>query len=180
MKRLLILLAIIVLASAPLSAQRGRGMGGGARGGGVRNTPLDAHTALLLFTALLNLTDAQQQQIGAAFDAAVKSAEPLDTQIESGKQAIFDAVKAGKSPDEIESLTDRENALAAQLSELQVQTFAKMCALLTADQKSQVDAPMFTEISEFITNAREPLPEPAPLPGSASPANTPTTGTGPQ
>jgi Spy/CpxP family protein refolding chaperone len=179
MKHLLIVLAIVALLPAPLFAQRGRGMGG-ARGGGGRNVPIDAHTALLVFTALLNLTDAQQQQIGGAFDAAVKDAAPLNAQIENGKQAIFDAVKSGKSPDEIKTLTDREGALGSELSALQVQTFAKMCAFLTSDQKAQVDPSMFMEISEFLANAREPIPQPA-LPGSAPPASTapPVTGTPP-
>lgn len=167
MKHLVIVLAIVVLLPAPLFAQRGRGMGG-VRGGVSRNIPIDAHTTLLIFTALLSLTDAQQQQIGSSFDAAVKTAAPLNTQIENGKQAIFDAIKSGKSLDEIKTLTDHEGALESQLSALQVQTFAKMSLLLNNNQPS-----MFTEISEFLANSREPMPEPS-LPASTTPPATST------
>jgi hypothetical protein len=72
MKRLAIFLIIVALSPA-ISIAQGRhgGTRGGARGGAV---PMDDRTALLILAALLNLSDSQQQQLGAAFDAAVKTA----------------------------------------------------------------------------------------------------------
>ncbi len=176
MKRFAAVFAILALLPAAGSAQRGRGMGGGMRGGGGRiGEGMDEHTALLVFTALLNLTDTQQQQLGTAFDAAVKSAAPLNTQIESGKTALFEAIKSGKTQEQIKALTDQQTSLMSQLLSLETQTFSKMCALLTSDQKAQVDDTMFTDIVQFLGNARVPVAEPwqpaatPPAPGASTP-----------
>jgi hypothetical protein len=128
---------------------------------------IDEHTALLIFSAVLNLTDAQQQQLGNTFDAAVKTAAPLNTQIENGKNALFEAVRAGKTAGQLKALSDQEGALTSQLIALQTQTFAAMYAMLISDQKLMVDDSMFTDIGQFLSNAREPLPE------TTSPAATP-------
>lgn len=135
--------------------------------------PMDEHTALLIFTAVLSLSDSQQQQIGAMFDAAVKVAEPLNTQIENGRQAIFEAVKSGKSADEVKAASDKEGALESQMVALQSQTFVKMFVTLTNDQKPMVDDSVFVNIGEFLSNAREPLTTPpasAPLEPAQMPA----------
>jgi Spy/CpxP family protein refolding chaperone len=178
----IIFVALSFFATASLGQGR-RGMGGMRGGGAGRIAPaMDEHTTLMILTALLTLTDAQQQQLGAVFDAAMKVAEPLNTQIENGKQAIFGAVKSGKSDDQIKALVDQQDKSTGQLLALQAQTFSKMCAMLTTAQKAQVDDTMFTDIGDFLASARAPLPDvsnPAAMPGtptaapSAPPAATP-------
>jgi Spy/CpxP family protein refolding chaperone len=156
MKRLTIFLIIVALSPA-ISLAQGRhgGMRGGARGGAVQ---MDDRTVLLILSALLNLSDSQQQQLGAAFDAAVKTAAPLATQIETGKEALFEAVKSGKSDDQINSLAEQQGSLASRMLALQAQTFSKMWTLLTSDQRTEVDALMYDDIGEFLSNAKQPLP----------------------
>jgi Spy/CpxP family protein refolding chaperone len=186
MKHLALVLSILIALPVTSLAQRGRGMGGGVRGGGMRGGGLmgpgmDEHTELLLLTALLSLNDTQQQQLGAVFDAAVKTAAPLNTQIQNGNAAIFQAIKSGQTDAQIKTLSDQEASARSQLLALQVQTFSKMCAMLTSDQKSQVDDSMFTDIGQFLSLARQPIPEPAvPATAPASPPTTTTPGTAPQ
>lgn len=180
MKSLAFVLSIVMTLPAASFAQRVRGMGGGmrdGRGGGRMRAGMDEQTALLLFSALLTLTDTQQQQLGAVFDAAVKTAAPLNTQIENGNNALFQAIKSGQTEDQTKTLSDKESSFRSQLLSLQTETFSKMCALLTADQKGRVDDSMFTNIGEFLANAREPLPETA-LP-SVSPAVPTSSGAAP-
>ena len=157
MKQLAKLLIIVTLFPA-LSFAQGRrgGFGGGrARGGPVQ---MDERTALNLFSALLNLSDAQQQQLHTAFDAAVKTGAPIATQMESNKEALFEAVKAGKSDDQIKRMAEQQGSLTSQMLALQAQTFSKMWTLLTSDQRSQVDASMYGDIGEFLANAKQPPP----------------------
>lgn len=137
---------------------------------------MDEHTELLLLTALLSLNDTQQQQLGAVFDAAVKTAAPLNTQIENGNTVIFQAVKSGQTDAQIKALSDQEASSRSQLFALQVQTFSKMCALLTSDQKKQVDDSMFTDIGQFLSLARQPVPEPG-VPATTTESPPPTTTT---
>ena len=121
---------------------------------------MDERTALNLFSALLNLNDSQQQQLHTAFDAAVKTAAPIATQMESNKDALFEAVKSGKSDDQINTLAEQQASLTSQMLALQAQTFSKMWALLTSDQKPQVDASMYGDIGEFLANTKQPPPAP--------------------
>jgi hypothetical protein len=156
MKRLATLLIIGTLSPA-ISLAQGRhgGMRAGARGGPVL---MDDRTALLILSALLSLSESQQQQLGTAFDAAVKTAAPLVTQMETGKEALFEAVKSGKSEDQVKSLAEQQGSLVSRMLALQAQTFSKMWALLTSDQRSEVDASMYDDIGEFLSNAKQALP----------------------
>jgi len=169
MKQAAAILAIISVSPFAVFAQRGRGMGGMRGERGARVPVMDEHTTLLVFAALLNLNDTQQQQLGIIFDSAVKIAAPLNTQIDDGKQAIFEAIQSGKSEDQVKAVEDNENSASAQLLALQAQTFGKMCALLTPAQKAEVDDTMFTDIGNFLAGVRPPLPEPA-APMSSPPA----------
>ena len=139
MKRLVKFLIILTLCSAVSLAQ---GRRGGARGGGGRGGPveMDERTALLLLSTLLSLSDSQRQQLTTVFDAAAQTAAPIATQLEAGKGALFEAVKSGKSDDQIKNLAEQEGSLTSQMLALQAQTFSKMWALLDSDQKSKVDA----------------------------------------
>lgn len=142
MNRLATLFIILTLCPTVSLAQGRRGgRRGGARGGAVQ---MDERTALLVLSALLNLSDSQQQQLGAVFDAAVKTAAPIATQMEAGKEALFEAVKSGKSDDQIKNLAEQEGSFTSRMLALQAQTFSKMWTLLNRDQKSEVDASRFS------------------------------------
>lgn len=143
------LLVIVMLFPALVCAQ-GRGSGAGVG----RSVPAkgDEGTVLNLVTILLNLTDAQRQQIQTIFDAAGKTAAPIMAQIESSKDSLFDAVKMGKNDEEIKTIAAQQGLLRTQILKLQAETFAKMLTLLTTDQKAQADTFIYDEIGQFLSN----------------------------
>jgi Spy/CpxP family protein refolding chaperone len=131
---------------------------------------MDEQTTLILLSGLLNLSASQQQQLGAVFDAAVIAAHPLATQMESDREVLFEAVKSGKSDDEIKNLAEHEGSLVSRMLALQARTFSNMWRLLSSEQKSKVDASMYGYIGGFLFNATQPVP---PSVGEA-PARPPT------
>jgi|HubBroStandDraft_5_1064220.scaffolds.fasta_scaffold247883_2 hypothetical protein len=149
--------------------------GGGGAGGRIAPS-IDEHTALIVFAGLLDLSDAQQSELEASFEAAIKTAAPLNTQIDSSKEEFYEAVKAGKTDQQIQTLADKQGTLTSELLDLQAQTFKKMVALLTADQKPKVDGTMFIDIGLFLLNAHEPIVEaPAVAPQNPAAPTTPAT-----
>jgi Spy/CpxP family protein refolding chaperone len=159
MKRLAIALVVVTLIPATAFAQRRQGgrTGTRTRSGRAAGVIWDERSTLLLFGALLNLTDAQDTQLTTVFDAAAKDAAPLATAAAAGKNALFEAVKAGQSDDQLQRLAQQQGALAIKLQALQARTFAKMWALLTADQKAKVDDSIYAHIGEFLANTAGPV-----------------------
>lgn len=168
---MLVLLVALCPTAAFAQGRRG-GFGGGGAGGAGRGRGgpvlMDERTVLDLFTAILSLNDSQQQQLRTAFDVSVAAAAPVATQLASAKQAVIEAVKTGKSEDQIKALSGQEGSLSAQMLILQAQTFWKMWAILNMDQKGQVDDLMYDDIGEFLANAKpqaSPAPAAQPTPG---------------
>jgi hypothetical protein len=89
-----------------------------------------------------------------------RSKPPLATQMETGRESLFEAVKSGKSDDQIKSLAEQQGSLASRMLALQAQTFSKMWTLLTSDQRSEVDDTMYDDIGEFLSNAKQQRPAP--------------------
>jgi len=90
------------------------------------------------FAAKLNLTDAQKQQAQSIFTAARQSAQPVRAQIAQDKQALSAAVKSG-SPADIDRISSSMGPLLAQASAIRSKAFAQFYAILTPDQKAQMD-----------------------------------------
>jgi len=152
MKRLAIALIVVTLIPVSALAQRGQG-GTRTRGGRAAAAVVwNGRSTLLLFRALLELTDQQSQQLTAAFDVAAEAAVPIATALDAGKNALFDAVKAGQDDDELERLAQRHGELTIQLQALQARTFARMWALLSDDQKAKVDESTYAHIGTFLAN----------------------------
>ena len=146
-------LAIILALCPALSFAQGMpdGTQGGLGGGGVSGlVQVNEESALSLISIVLHLGDSQQQQLRTAFDAAAKAAAPIATQVEDGKAALFAAVKSGKSDGEIKHLAEQQGALTSQMLTLQAQTFAKLWAVLTSEQKSEVDDFIYANIRMFL------------------------------
>jgi protein CpxP len=91
--------------------------------------------------AKLNLTDAQKQQAQSIFAAARKSAQPVRAQIRQDKQALAAAVKSGSQAD-IDRISNSMGPLLAQASAMHAKAFAQFYAILTPDQKTQMDQQM--------------------------------------
>ena len=129
----------LVPASAFAQGRRGGGAGGRTRARRSVGVVWNEGSTILLFQALLNLTDAQIETLTEVFDTAAETASPVATAANAGKNALFEAAKSGKSDDEIEAIAKQQGALTTQLQALQARTFVKMWALLTDEQKAKVN-----------------------------------------
>lgn len=168
LRKVALLLAIAVLCPTLSFAQGRRGTAGGRARGTGAPVQMDERTVLDLFSAILNLSDSQQQQLHTAFDVAVKTAAPISTQLENNNAAIFEAMKAGKSDDQIKALVEQQASLSSQMLTLQAQTFSKTWAVLSSDQKARFDDLLYDDIGQFLANAKmsvSPGPASAPTPG---------------
>ena len=154
LRKVALLLGVAVLCPTLSFAQGRRGTAGGRARGTGAPVQMDERTVLDLFSAILNLSDSQQQQLHAAFDAAVKTAAPISTQMENNNVAIFEAVKAGKSDDQVKTLVEQQASLSSQMLMLQAQTFSKTWAVLSSDQKARFDDLLYDDIGQFLANAK--------------------------
>ena len=93
-----------------------------------------------LFVVLLELNDSQKEQLGTILDGAIQTADPLQEQLNKGKQYLFEAAKAGKSDSEINRMADQQGSLSSQMLALQARSFAKLCNMLTGDQQADQQA----------------------------------------
>ena len=161
-KKLAVLFIVAMLCPALAFGQRGRFGGRERRGGGGRAgfvaPQIDEQSTIVILTAILSLTDAQQAQLRANFDDAAKTAAPIAAQLKTTKDALFTAAKSADASDQIQKLAAQEGSLTTQMATLQAQTFAKMWALLTDDQKAGVDSTIYDEIGQFLSVVNPPAP----------------------
>jgi hypothetical protein len=164
----LLLIAAFCFALGPTTSalaqgrRGGAGGAGGARsGGGLRSGAgqADEENTILLLSTFLDLSDAQTQMVRGIFDTALLTAAPLAKELEAGNQSLYDAAKSGQSADQIASLAQQQGPRETQMEVLQAQTFSKVLAILTMDQKSQADAFIYGSIGRFLSN-----PQPLALP----------------
>jgi hypothetical protein len=107
-------------------------------------------SALELVTLVLKLNDSQQEQLHAAFNAALKEATPISDEMEHAKNTVFAAARSGKSDEEIRRLADEQGQLTSRMLFLQAQTFAKLWALLDSRQKGLADDFVYSNIRLFL------------------------------
>ena len=162
LKKLAVVMIVAMLCPAMALGQRGR-FGGrerrGERGRSLFAAPqIDEQSTIVILTAILSLTDAQQTQLRANFDDAAKTAAPIAAQLKTTKDALFAAAKSPDAGDQIQKLAAQEGSLTTQMATLQAQTFAKMWAMLTNDQRAQVDSTIYDEIGQFLSIVNPPAP----------------------
>ncbi|MCU1238133.1 MAG: hypothetical protein JWP63_6100 [Candidatus Solibacter sp.] len=122
-----------LLASTLAFAQRGGGGGGGRGGGGTMpNVGFGTAAPLDRVSDSLKLTKDQKKEFKAAMDDAQKEATPIHEQILKSRLAIAEAVAAGKNQEE---LIKAEGVLEAQMTEIELRTFAKITSTLDEEQK---------------------------------------------
>jgi Spy/CpxP family protein refolding chaperone len=122
-----------LLASTLTFAQRG----GGGRGGGESNMANVSFSGTRIdrLADTLKLTKDQKRDIKAAMDDAQKLATPIHEEMVQSRLAIAEAVAAGKSQADLDKVIHGHAELDAQLTSLELHTFAKIVDLLEAEQK---------------------------------------------
>jgi Spy/CpxP family protein refolding chaperone len=87
----------------------------------------------------LNLTAAQKQQAQSILQSAHEFSKPLAQQLRENRQALREAIKAGKPDADIEQLSTNAGNLAGQMTAIRTKSFAKIYALLTPEQRTKAD-----------------------------------------
>ena len=101
-----------------------------------------------LMAGYLDLNESQKAEAEAIFKAAHESAEPLVTQLKQGHEVLVDAIKAGKSEQELGQLTDQQGALVGKVGGIYATGFAKFYATLTPEQKGKAEE-LHQQLGEF-------------------------------
>jgi Spy/CpxP family protein refolding chaperone len=159
MRRLSAVLCVVLLCVGLCSAQRRGGAGRGARAG----SGVGEERTVLLFYALLSLTDAQRQHVKAILDEALEQAEPIVQQIDADKDGLFEAAKSGKNAEEFGVIATQQTSRAIPMMVLQAQTFSKIYAILNKDQQAKVDSFLYEQVAELLVSGQLPTPTtPAP------------------
>jgi len=84
----------------------------------------------------LGLSKDQKKAVKTILEEGAKEAAPLRDQIGKSRIAVGDAIVARKSDDEIKQTATTSSGLSAQLSQLELQAFAKIFASLDDTQKA--------------------------------------------
>jgi protein CpxP len=87
----------------------------------------------------LNLTDDQKQQAKAIMQSARESTRPIAQELRQNRQALNEAVKAGKPEADIDQLAANTGRLMGQMTAIRTKSFAKVYALLTPEQRTKAD-----------------------------------------
>ena len=124
-----------ILATTLASAQRGGG-GRGASSGSIMpmgNTP----DKLSILTDNLKLSKDQRKLVKTVLDEGQKEAAPLRDEATKSRQAIGQAIAAGKSQDEIDKLVKSDADIESQMAGIEMKAFAKIFKELDKEQQSR-------------------------------------------
>ena len=101
-----------------------------------------------LIGGYLDLTESQKAEAEMMFKSAHESAEPFVTQLKQGHEVLVDAIKAGKSEQELGQLTDQQGALVGKVGQIYATAFARFYTTLTPEQKDKAEE-LHQQFSEF-------------------------------
>ena len=125
-----------ILAATLASAQRG----GGGRGGGAGGPVMPMNSSpdkLAILTDDLKLNKDQKKLVKTVLDEGQKEAAPLRDEAIKSRQAIGEAVSAGKSQDEIDQLVKSHAAIESQMAGIEMKAFVKIYQELDKEQQSK-------------------------------------------
>jgi len=147
-----ILTTAITLAQGSMGQQGGMGqggdMGGGSRGGrdsgmggdmggmgggGMRAIP----TPMERLSNTLNLNKDQKKQVKSIMDDAQKDATPLKEEMLKQRQAIAQAVAAGKSQDDLSGVINEYASSQTKMTLIELGAFNKIYQTLDKDQQAK-------------------------------------------
>ena len=136
MKSLLARLLLIGALSAGLAGAQGRGFGGMRAGAPlVPQQRIATHVARL--AAMLNLTDAQQQQATTIFNTAYQSTQALQPSLLQAREVLVAAAKSSST--DIDKLAANLGAIMGQAIAIHAKAFAQFYVILTPAQQSQLN-----------------------------------------
>jgi hypothetical protein len=123
-----------ILAASLASAQRG---GGGGRGGSnAPSLPMGPPDKLSTITDNFKLSKDQRKLVKTILDEGQKEAAPLRDEAAKSRQAIGEAVSAGKSQDEIDKLVKSNAGIESRMAGVEMRAFAKIYKELDKDQQT--------------------------------------------
>ena len=123
-----------ILATSLASAQRGGG--GGGRGGATAPILMgNSPDKLSILTDNLNLNKDQRKLVKTVLDEGQKEAAPLREEAAKSRQAIGEAVSAGKGQDEIDKLVKSHADIESQMAGVEMRAFAKIFQQLDKEQQ---------------------------------------------
>ena len=128
---------------ASLATAQGYGRGGGRGGGGDMDPRAGSPPSTNRFDNIansLNLNKDQRKTVRAILDEGAKEATPIREQMSKSRIAVGEAIAAKKSEDELKQVAKTASDLNAQLSQIEIQTFAKMYGALDDIQKKDMRA----------------------------------------
>jgi hypothetical protein len=139
-----------ILAATLAFAQRGGGGGRGASTGPL--IPMGTQPdKLTLLTDTLKLNKDQKKLVKTVLDESQKDATPLRDEAIKNRQAIGEAVSAGKSQDEIDQLVKSHAAIESQMAGVEMKAFARIYQELDKDQQPKAQV-LFQMMSGIFKN----------------------------
>jgi Spy/CpxP family protein refolding chaperone len=111
------------------------GMGGEMGGGGMRPS---MPTPLERMTTALTLNKDQKKQVKTIMDDAQKEAMPVKDQMLKGREAIAQAVAAGKSGDDLNAVISEYAASQTKMTQIELGAFVKIYQAVDKDQQAKI------------------------------------------
>lgn len=87
----------------------------------------------------VGLDQNQRKEMLGILNQAQTSANPLQEELQQTRRSIKDAIKAGKKPEDLESLHQQCGAITAKLAVVQSMAFAQAVSMLKDSQKNNAD-----------------------------------------
>jgi hypothetical protein len=121
-----------ILATSLASAQRG-----GKGGASPISMPMGGNTPnkLEILTETFKLNKDQKKLVKTVLDEGQKEAAPLREEAAKSRQAIGEAVSAGKSQDEIDKLVKSHAGIETQMAGIEMKAFARIFKELDKEQQ---------------------------------------------
>jgi imidazolonepropionase-like amidohydrolase len=129
-----VLVIFLLCAGAGLAQRGGGGRGGGDTGAIPQMGGVQSKSDTI--AAVLNLTKDQKKAVKTILDEGAKAATPVRDQLSKSRLAAGEAILAKKSDDDVRQAAKSSAELSAQLSQVELQTFAKIFASLNEAQKA--------------------------------------------
>jgi Spy/CpxP family protein refolding chaperone len=136
-----LLFAGLLTVAMAFAQGRGGGGGGGDMGGGsggdMGSMRPAMPTPMERMSTALNLNKDQKKQVKSIMDDAQKEAMPLKDQMLKQREAIAQAVAAGKTGDDLNAVIGEYAASQTKMTQLELGSFVKIYQTLDKDQQSK-------------------------------------------